>query len=80
MKLKNVKIYSSVKITKIENLNKNIVNRLGDLGVKEGETVTVIRKLSGGACMIIVVNGRLVAISEEIAANINCLAITKSGD
>ncbi len=79
MKLKNAKISSCVIIEDVNYPYENITNRLLDLGIKKGQKINVLRTLKNGACMIILVGGRLVALSSEIASSITCSYINSKG-
>ena len=70
MKLNLAKQNKSYKILKIEYNMPLISNRLRDLGIIELATITVIREGKNNACLIILVNERLVAVSNEIASKI----------
>ncbi len=70
MKLNLAKQNKSYKILKIEYNMPLISNRLRDLGIVELATITVIREGKNNACLIILVNERLVAVSNEIASKI----------
>lgn len=71
MKLNLAKQNKSYKIQKIEYNIPLIANRLTDLGVVELANITVIREGKNNACLIILVNERLVAVSNEIASKID---------
>ena len=71
MKLNLAKQNKSYKIQKIEYNIPLIANRLSDLGVVELANITVIRDGKNNACLIILVNERLVAVSNEIASKID---------
>lgn len=71
MKLNLAKQNTSYKIQKIEYNIPLIANRLTDLGVVELANITVIREGKNNACLIILVNERLVAVSNEIASKID---------
>lgn len=71
MKLNLAKQNTSYKIQKIEYNIPLIANRLSDLGVVELANITVIREGKNNACLIILVNERLVAVSNEIASKID---------
>lgn len=71
MKLNLAKQNKSYKIQKIEYNIPLIANRLSDLGVVELANITVIREGKNNACLIILVNERLVAVSNEIASKID---------
>ena len=70
MKLNLAKQNKSYKIQKIEYNIPLIANRLSDLGVVELANITVIREGKNNACLIVLVNERLVAVSNEIASKI----------
>ena len=71
MKLNLAKQNKSYKIQKIEYNIPLIANRLSDLGVVELANITVIREGKNNACLIVLVNERLVAVSNEIASKID---------
>ena len=71
MKLNLAKQNKSYIIQKIEYNIPLIANRLSDLGVVELANITVIREGKNNACLIILVNERLVAVSNEIASKID---------
>ena len=71
MKLNLAKQNTSYKIQKIEYNIPLIANRLSDLGIVELANITVIREGKNNACLIILVNERLVAVSNEIASKID---------
>ena len=50
--------------------NKTILSRLIDLGVVTGANLTGIRKPTPNACALILVNSRLIAVSNEICKTI----------
>ena len=71
MKLNLAKQNKSYKIQKIEYNIPIIANRLSDLGIVELARITVIRESKNNACLIVLVNERLVAVSNEIASKID---------
>ena len=71
MKLNLAKQNKSYIIQKIEYNMPLISNRLHDLGIVELARITVIRESKNNACLIILVNERLVAVSNEIASKID---------
>ncbi|MBO5712676.1 MAG: ferrous iron transport protein A [Clostridia bacterium] len=77
MYLIDAKINNKLNILKVEFSNNIILSRLYDLNVKQGSKITVIRESSKNACALILVEGRLVALSNEICATI---LVEKVGD
>ena len=59
--------------------NQTILSRLTDLDVKKGAKLTVIRKSSTNACALILINSRLIAISNEICKTINIEKVKDDG-
>lgn len=69
-------LYNAVKkreylIRKVRVQDKKVLLRLYDLGVKVGAKIYVERSSLLNACFIIVVNGKRVAISKQIAMEID---------
>lgn len=77
MTLKNAVVGSVVTINKIEYSLKSIVKRLYDLGIKQNSVLEIIRSGDKRSCMIVLVGGRLVALSDEITRSILCENVSK---
>ena len=70
MNLLNAIVNENYKITKIDYTNSTILPRLNDLGVIVGANITVVRECNKGACAVLLINGRLIAVSNEICKDI----------
>ena len=60
-------------IEKVDYDNDIILNRLADLGVVNGKTVTVVRACEKNSCALLLIDGRLIAVSKEVA---NCIFVS----
>ncbi len=69
MKLSELKINESAKITKI-NTNLKMQKRLNNLGVIKGATVKIIRKMAFGGPTVIAIKGYFLALREKDLRNI----------
>ena len=60
-------------IEKVDYNNDIILNRLADLGVVNGKMVTVVRACEKNSCALLLIDGRLIAVSKEVA---NCIFVS----
>ena len=72
MLLLNCKTNFIYYIEKVEYNNQLISNRLFQLGFIKGEQLSVISNAKKSACMLVLLNGRVIAISKQIA---NCIQV-----
>ena len=70
MKLINCSLEGEYEIVKIDQLSPVITARLTDLEVVVGNKLNVVRKGSKNACVLLLINNRLIAVSYEVAEKI----------
>ena len=60
-------------IEKIEYDNELILSRLNDLGISANKKVSIVRACEKNSCALLLVDGRLIAVSYEVA---NCIFVS----
>ena len=59
--------------------NPTILSRLTDLGVKKGAKITIIRQSANNACALLLIDSRLIAVSNEICKTITIQKVETNG-
>ena len=59
--------------------NPTILSRLTDLGVKKGAKITIIRSTNTNACALLLIDSRLIAVSNEICKTITIQKVKTNG-